>query len=230
MAPIRIPGPSEGEKLRKFYSAFGTTKFKKGEIIFLSTTEPEYAYAVRQGIVRSFSYTNSGEDRSISFVLPDELFPMYWIHYKTTDALFNYIAHTDCELYKIDRSKFHEFLSSEPDLAQLLLSHSMSDNVTKMLGIEALKQETAEHKVLFTFNNFALSYGKHTLQNLILIKIPLTQKDIASFTGLTRETVTVIIGKLKKQGIISVRRYHYTVDVTKLRDKLEIEAEAPTLN
>lgn len=215
--------------LRQFYELFRVVKFKKDELIFLASTEPTTAYAIKSGYVRSFSYTDTNDERSISFVLKNEMLPIAWIYTKSNTALFNYAAHTDCELYEIDRDKYHAFLASQPELARTMLMHSMNDLVTKKLQILALEQATAEHKILHTFNYFCIRYGKTMLQNLVIIKIPLTQKDIAGFTGLTRETVTNITIKLKQSGVLSVKKRFYTVDIEKLRQKIDTETEIPTL-
>ena len=217
-------------KLQEFYEQFRTVKFKKDEIIFLADSEPTSAYAIKKGFVRSFSYTDTNDERSISFVLKNEMLPIAWIYTKSNTALFNYIAHTDCELYEIDRDKYHAFLKYEPEFAQTMLSHTMNDLVTKKLQILALEQATAERKILHTFNYFCIRYGKVMLQNLVVLKIPLTQKDIAGFTGLTRETVTNIIIKLKRKRILAVKKRFYTVDTAKLREEIEMETEVPTLN
>lgn len=220
----------EDAKLREFYDVFRVVKFKKDEIIFLANSEPTCAYAVKSGFVRSFSYTDTDDERSISFVLKNEMLPIAWIYTKSSTALFNYIAHTDCELYEIDRDKYHEFVAHQPELAHSLLMHSVNDIVTKKLQIQALEQATAEHKILHTFNYFCIRYGKPMLKNLVVLKIPLTQKDIASFTGLTRETVTNIIIKLKQDKILTVNKRFYTIDTDRLRAEMEMESENPTLN
>lgn len=215
--------------LRQFYKQFRVVTFKKDELIFLANTEPTRAYAIKSGFVRCFSYTDTNDERSISFVQKNEMLPIAWIYTKSDTALFNYVAHTDCELYEIDREKYHEFLIHQPELAQTMLMHSMNDVVAKKLQILALEQATAEHKILHTLNHFCIRYGKPLLQNIVIIRIPLTQKDIASFTGLTRETVTNIIIKLKRQKIASVKKRFYTIDTEKLRNEIEIESEIPTL-
>ena len=232
---VRSPKPQpkvapEDAKLREFYDPFRVVKFKKDEIIFLASSEPRYAYAVKSGFVRSFSYTDTNEERSISFVLKNEMLPIAWIYTKSSTALFNYIAHTDCELYEIDREKYHVFLQHQPEFAYSMLMHSVNDIVTKKLQIQALEQATAEHKILHTLNYFCIRYGKPVLKNLIVLKIPLTQKDIAGFTGLTRETVTNIIIKLKQQRIVTVKKRIYTIDTAKLRAELEFTEEVPTLS
>jgi len=221
---------ADTEKLRSFYGQFATVKFQKNEIVYLEDIEPEYAFAVKTGFIRSFTYNEANEERSISFVLKDELFPLAWVFTKTKTPLFNYIAHTDCELYKIDIRQFNEFLAREDGLARAFLLHSMNDNVTKMLKIQALEQGTAERKILHTFNYFCISYGRKILRNLIKINVPLTQKDIASFTGLTRETTTSAITKLRRQGLLTVKRRYYTIDILRLREVLELDGESPVLN
>ena len=228
-SPAAAPSTVDGN-LQQFYELFRVVKFKKDELIFLASTEPTLAYAVKSGYVRCFSYTDMNDERSISFVLRNEMLPIAWIYTKSSTAIFNYIAHTDCELYEIDRDKYHAFLANHPDLARTMLIHSMNDLVTKKLQILALEQATAEHKILHTFSYLCIRYGKTMLQNLIVIKIPLTQKDIAGFTGLTRETVTNTTIKLKRKGILSVKKRFYTVDIHKLRQEIDIETEILTLN
>lgn len=220
----------DNRKLQEFYGQFRVVTFKKDELIFLANTEPTCAYAIKNGFVRSFSYTDTNDERSISFVLKHEMLPIAWIYSMSSTALFNYIAHTDCELYEIDREKYLKFLAKEPELSHAMLLHSTTDIVTKKLQILSLEQATAERKIMHTFNYFCIRYGKPMLQNLVIIKIPLTQKDIAGFTGLTRETVTNIIITLKRRGIISVKKRFYTVNTEKLRDRMELESEVPTLS
>lgn len=222
--------PADGERLTAFYEQFSTVTFHRNEIIYLEDIEPEYAFAVKSGFVRSFIYSEANEERSISFALKDELFPIAWVFTKAKTPLFNYVAHTDCELYKIDIAKFNEFLIAEDNLAKSLLLHSMNDNVTKMLKIQALEQGTAERKILHTFNYFCISYGQQILRNLIKIAVPMTQKDIASFTGLTRETTTGIITKLKRQGLLTVKKRYYTIDIVRLRQQLEIDNDTLILS
>jgi CRP/FNR family transcriptional regulator, anaerobic regulatory protein len=218
------------KKLRQFHELYRTVRFKKDEIIFLANTEPTCAYAIKSGFVRSFTYTDTDDERSISFVLRNEMLPVAWLYFKSNTALFNYVAHTDCELFRIKRDSYHNSLANEPEYAQTMLVHSMNDNVTKMLEIQALEQTTAERKILYTLNNFCISYGKPILQNQVIIQVPLTQRDIAGFTGLTRETVTNIIVKLKRRQVISVKRRFYTIDTVKLREHFDPEAEIPNLN
>ncbi len=217
-------------ELKKFYAHFPTVHFKKGEIIYIAASEPTHAYAVKSGYVRSYIENDNLDERSISFVLKNELFPVAWLFSKSQTALFNYSAHTSCELYRIDFDTFHTLLAKSPQFAKSMLNHVVSDNVTKMLEVQALEQSSAEARLLHTLDYFCISYGVKILKDLVKINIPLTQKELASFTGLARETVTTEIIKLKKQGLLSVKKRYYSVDTAKLRRLInEDESEVPDL-
>lgn len=204
-------------EFNKLYSTFRTRTIKKGESIYLADSEPTVAHAVKTGYVRSYTHNDNFEERSVSFVVKHELFPIAWLFSKSTTALFNYVAHTDCELYIIDPKRFHEILREYPALSSKILTHIVSDNVTKMLEIQALEQSSAASKLIATFEYFSLCYGTKLLKDLVRIDIPLTQKDLASFTGLARETVTSEIIKLKRINAIAVKKKYYTLNIVKLQ-------------
>lgn len=200
------------------YAQFRTHTIKKGETVYLADSKPSIAYAIKSGYVRSYILNDNAEERSVSFIVKNELFPIAWLFSKSDTALLNYVAHTDCELYAIEPKKFHTVLVEHPDLSTKILTHLVSDNVTKMLEIQALEQSSAASKLIATLDYFSVCYGTQLLKNTIRIDIPLTQKDLASFTGLARETVTSEIIKLKKDDAVTVKKKYYTLNVAKLKE------------
>ena len=204
------------DRVKQLYEGYRTQKFKKGETIFVRDYEPTHAYAIKSGVIRAFAYTPELEEKSVAFIVKNELFPVGWLFSKTTIALFYYVAHTDCELYVVDKDAFHQALAADSLLAHEMLGHMVNDYVTKSLHITALEQSRARLKLLYTLYNFSLRYGTSVMKDVIRINIPLTQKDLASFAGLTRETVALETLSIKKDGIISTRRKYYIVNLAKL--------------
>jgi DNA-binding transcriptional regulator LsrR (DeoR family) len=54
-----------------------------------------------------------------------------------------------------------------------------------------------------------------------MIQVPLTQQDLADFTGLTRETTNLELSKLKKGKVVVSDQKYYLVDVKKLSAKID---------
>jgi DNA-binding transcriptional regulator LsrR (DeoR family) len=56
-----------------------------------------------------------------------------------------------------------------------------------------------------------------------MIQVPLTQQDLADFTGLTRETTNLELNKLKKEKIVTSDQKYYIVNIEKLNSKVDDE-------
>lgn len=205
------------DKLEGFYTKYRRVTYKKGEIILAQGAVPGSAFAVKSGAVRLYTFTSEYAERSVSFVVSGEVFPICWLFSKTATTLFYYVAHTDCELYVIDRQAFQSEIQGSSAMSYALLDDSINDYVTKALQITALEQTRAIDRILHTFNYFCLRYGRRLMNDVVRIGIPLTQKDIASFTGLARETVAVEMSKVRSKRIFTCKNRMYTVNLTNLR-------------
>jgi len=211
------------DTLSNTYKRYRTIRYKKGDIVLMQNVVPKYAYAVKSGVMRSYTTTSDWDERSISFITENEVFPICWLFSKTSSTLYYYIAHTDCELYEIKRDDFQEFISSSASVSYALLNHSINDYVTKTLQITALEQTKAVNKILHTMNYFALRYGEELEENVIKINIPLTQKDIASFSGMARETVATELSKIREKDIVTHENKFYIVNVANLHKYIKDE-------
>ncbi|MGE5327763.1 MAG: cyclic nucleotide-binding domain-containing protein, partial [Thiobacillus sp.] len=58
---------------RSFYENYPTVKFSKGEIILHQDEVPKYVYVVKSGVVEALNFTHSGDYRSISFAIADDI-------------------------------------------------------------------------------------------------------------------------------------------------------------
>ena len=106
-----------------------------------------------------------------------------------------------------------------------LLTQSVDEAIKNQMRINALEQSKACEKVLHTIHYLALCFGRDLRQDLVEIPLPLTQQDVANFTGLTRETVSVELKKLAHQKIILYRNRCYVVLTDKLNDLLDDDYE-----
>lgn len=205
------------DQLREFYAEHRTVRYKKGEIILFQDEVPRSAFAIKSGIVRAYTITSSYTERSISFSVKDEVLPVCWLFSKTDTTLFYYVAHVDCELYVVDREAFQRKVRESTSISYMLLARSIDAYVTKELQIASLEQLRAIDRILHTMSYLCSRYGLQLMDDVVRISIPLTQKDIASFAGLARETVATEISKISHKNIISRRSKFYTVNLTNLR-------------
>src|SRR5919202_297187 len=210
-------------ELRSFYKNFPTIKVAKGDILFQQTDIPTVGYAIKRGVIRISNINVSGNEKSVSFKVSNDPLPVCWLFSKATTALFFYQAHTNCELYSISKEDFNVYLKKNQAFALEVVDILAGAYVNTSLQIDALIQTRAYVKLLYTFRHLCLRYGHDIQANMSQIQIPFTQQELANYTGLTRETITLELNKLKAQRIVSYSHQYYSVNTKKINDLIEDE-------
>ena len=207
--------------LRTFYDRFPVTKIPKGEVILQQGDTPRHGFAVKRGVIKITNVSSDGNEKIISFKITNDMFPISWLFSKTDSALFYYQAHTDCELYSIDKSVVEKQLKTDSDLTHALLDKQINNFISYSLQIDALVQSKASVKLLYIFRYLSLRFGTRMGSGFMRIQVPLTQSELANLTGLTRETTVLELHKLKQSEIISSRHKYYTVNISKLSSHID---------
>lgn len=211
--------------LQPFLKRYGVQRYGKGDVILQQDCEPTCALVVKQGIVKTYNLTSQGEEKPIGFGVKNELFPLGWIFNKIKKAQYYYEALSDCEVYLVPKTDLLEYIHQNPEAMRQILNRMVIDTLSRQMRINALGQSKASDKVLHTIHYLALCFGRDLKTDIVEIPLPLTQQDVANFTGLTRETVSVELKKLASQKIIFQRNRNYVVLTDRLNDLLDDEYE-----
>lgn len=200
---------SPSEKIKKYAQV---RAYKKGANIFFQGEVPRRGVMVADGIVRSYTITTSGEERTIAFFTKDDILPLSWLMETTTTSLFYYEAVTDVRTLQFSREDFKKHVINTHAALMGMFDTLSKDHTAAMLRVNGLAQSRAEEKVAFTLYYLVFRYGeRHQNDSFHTIKIPLRHTTIAGLVGLSRESTTKILGALQKQGIIDYNRGTYKV-------------------
>lgn len=191
-----------------------TVRFiKKRAVLFYQGEVPRQAHIIRQGLVKTYTITASGEERIVCLHSRGDIFPLPWIFDETPNSLFYYEAATDCEIMSVPKPTFTKLLANNPVLLRALLKFVASEYTTLLLHITALEQSHAAEKIGFTLYYLLFHYGKRLKSGNYVIDLKLTHPMIASLVGLSRESVVINLRLLKRKGIIQF--HHFTYEVNK---------------
>lgn len=211
--------------LQKFLETHTIKSYQRGDVIVQQDMEPTCAYAIKKGIIKTYNLTAKGEEKPVGFGTKKELFPLSWIFDKIHKAQYFYEALSDCELYAVPKTQLVEFIKNNPRAMFQLLDRCVWEAMTNEMRINALGQSKASDKVLHIIHYLSLCFGRDLQTNIVEIPLPLTQQDIANFTGLTRETISVELKKLATQKIMFSRNRSYVVLTDRLNRLLDDEYE-----
>jgi CRP/FNR family transcriptional regulator len=193
------------------------TRFvKKGSILLYQGEIPRTAFIIRRGLVRVYTITTSGEERTIALHGKGDIFPLPWIFGEVTNTLFYYEAMADSEVVTAPKNYILEAVANNPELTATILKFSINEYTALLLRITALEQSRAAEKIGLTLYYLIFRHSIEKAPGMYTIDIKMTQSMIASLVGLTRESTAVNLKLLKKKDIIQYSKFTYVIDKVKL--------------
>lgn len=207
---------------REFLEGYPLKAFKKGDSILEQGEVPACGYVVKEGFVKTFDISPTGDSLPISFDHQYEVIPMAWVFSHVETAPYFYEAFTDCEVWCVPREDFIAFLKKNANSQFVIFNFFVKRYLlTMQMKMLSLEQARAADKILYLLKFLTMRFGGDKTDGLIEIDLPLTQQDIASSAGLTRETASIELKRLEKLGVISYDRQEYAVDLAKLDAAIE---------
>jgi CRP-like cAMP-binding protein len=203
------------EQIREIERQSKLKRFDAGSPIYLPSQPADSVMLVADGLVKICHLTGDGKAATLAFVAPGEMFGEL--------ALFEPGQRGEyCEaveattLVRIPREAIQDLMQNTLDVAL---------KVTKLVGLRRRRIENRLRNLLFTSNQERLT---HLLLDLaeqfgtaaeegIRLRLKLSHQELASLIGTTRETVTILLGKMKNAGLVTGRRQNVILtDVTRL--------------
>lgn len=178
----------------------------------ISAEEPgEVVYIIFEGTVKIYVTHADGTDVIIAFGGPGDVEgEMSVIDSASRSA--NIVTQEQTTVLWLDRLSFQECLRSMPATTYNLM-RIISDRLRLANErIQALCALDVYGRVARQILAFGRQYGKPNDQGELVIALRLTQSDLASLVGATRERVNQVIASFKQRGYISIdRNYRITI-------------------
>lgn len=201
--------------LKNYFSRFVPINYRRGQTIIRPEDTPQGIYYVKKGFVRVYNISEAGKETTLNLLTQGDCFPLVWAICESPNNYF-FEAYTNCILYRSPRGDLIRFLkNSKSELFNLIKTTLLSIN-SKLNIINYLLGGSAKTKVAATLYNLARQFDKKAAEK-IEINLPLTHNSIATLTGLTRETISLIMEEFVKEGIINYKGRKIVIeDVEKL--------------
>lgn len=206
--------------LQALFSNFPLLTYKKGEVIVSQGEVPRSTFIIKTGLIKTYNLTVSGQERLIDINTNHDIFPDTWIFGKSSGAIYFYEALEDCTIYTVPRSVLLELMNERSDLLRVLLERYLGTSISQYMRINALTHSIAGEKLLHMLRYLCVRFGKTTRNGNIELQIHLNHTLLADLMGISRETATNELIKLKKRGIIDYDRKQMTVDPNALSEAI----------
>ena len=193
------------EEASRLSSVAWRRQFSAGQIIHAEGEKPAYFCAIVTGVVKLVKSLPNGNRQIVGLLLPGDFLGRPF----GQDSRSSAVAATEVGLCTFPRSIVESLARESRTLENWLLNH-VSDGLEKAQDwIMLLGRMTAEQRIA----TFILSTLRSTRSpddatpepcGEILIELPLSRTEMADYLGLTIETVSRQIARLRERGVITV--------------------------
>ncbi len=189
------------KKLHDFFKKSELTVYKKGQIILKPDDLSRNVFYIEKGFVRVYSLTEWGEEKLFLIYKEDEIFPLFWL-FDNLPLIRFYEAINIVHIRKVSKNDFLKFIELHPDAHMELTKKLVAMFDILINRIDSLEYTNVYARVVSRLLYLAKRFGI-TQDGKVIIKVPISHKDLASSIGATRETVSRDIEKLEKKGLIA---------------------------
>lgn len=175
---------------------------RRRRFVYRASDEADALFVIVSGRIKLCRIESETHREAVIDILPQgSLFGESALYSKAGRRENSAVAYESCTLLKIPAVNFKLALAGEPEL---------HDYTLRLIG---LRLERAERRLAdFALNaiparldrllaDFSDRYGVHESEG-VLIDIPLPHREIASIVGSTRESVTVRLNAMRREGTI----------------------------
>lgn len=190
---------------------------EKGEVLFLEGDLADNIYFIKEGIIKVFVLTSSGREKILALLgAGDFLGEMAIIDDQPRSATAQALEKS--QVMVLNKDSFCTQIKKDPLLAykiiQMLVSRLRQTDQQLMFQVS----KSAYHKVGKGILDLAEKYGQNVDKGL-LISLRITHQDLASFSGVARETATRVLQHFINQGLLTINRNYLLIkDLEKFRD------------
>jgi CRP/FNR family transcriptional regulator len=188
-----------------------------GQTIIVEGDRRTHAYRVLAGAVRLYKSLPDGRRQVIDFLVAGDCFGLLGIEHYT----YSVEAIVRSTVARYPRANIETAVRSNPQFAVRLLEFAETDLERAHVQMLLLGRKSAEEKVAAFLMRFA-SRRDNAADGRLVIRLPVSRQDMADYLGLTIETVSRTLSRLRQDGLIALESRQQVV----LERPLELEALA----
>lgn len=192
----------------------------KGEVLTMEGDRLSQIASVTKGVVKMTKSLSDGREQIVGLAFASDLVGRPFAH----DSSVRVEAATDVTLCSFDKPQFERLLAQHPNIESAVLKAKLNELDAAKDWMLLLGRKSAQERVATLLSMLAARQADEdrmagqTITGVV-IELPLSRKEIASYLGLTLETVSREFSKLRKAGIIDVSGVH-TISIPRV-DRLD---------
>ena len=181
---------------------------QKGEYLYRERDAFSAVYAVRSGVVKAYRLTGDGQEQITGFYFPGEILGMDGI--SSDKYASSAKALETAAVCEIPFNRLEELSTQLPSMQRHFFQLMSQEIISDQQLITLLSKNSAEERVASLLISISARNARRNLSRT-QFRLPMSRTDIGNFLGLTIETVSRVMSRFSKQGLIEVDNKEITL-------------------
>lgn len=177
--------------------------YQKGQVLVYAADQLPQVYILKSGVIKLYDLDAQGDEKIVHLLGAPTVFPLAILAASEQTSQLSYSTLTDCELYLIPSSAFHQELTSNSELALWLIHWFSNETREYMKRISSLERTATDDKLLAALAFLARRFGQLDKKSgYCQIDFPVSHQMLADLIGVTRESTTLAVQELQKARLV----------------------------
>lgn len=177
-------------------------RYRRGSTIFFEGDPGDSLLIIVSGAVKIYKAAEDGREKTLTILEKGDFFGEMGV-FDGAPRSAAAEALSDCEVLIIDRSRFLDLLDATPGLATDV-ALALAERLRRANDdLERLAFRDARGRVIEALLQLSRAHGERTDRG-VRLTLRLTHQELASYIGVTRETVTRLLAELQESRLVLV--------------------------
>jgi CRP-like cAMP-binding protein len=205
LAAVPLFAGLDSAALESLARAVRPRRFRRGEVVFHLGDPGDALFVVSTGAVKITLPSESGDEAIIATLRPGDFFGELAL-LDGAPRSATAVALEPTETLVLPREPFRALVAMEPAIRDALLAALARELRRLTVHVEELHFLDIAGRLAARLAHLAAEHGKPGPDGALRLDAPLTQTDLASMVGCTRQSVNKLLGLFVGDGLIALDR------------------------
>ncbi len=188
------------KKVEDFFSSYPKRSYEQGEHLILADDDPVGVFYLLSGQVRQYDISGNGDEIVVNVFKPGAFFPMSWAVNRTPNEYF-FAAASQVQVRIAPAAETVRFVKDNPSVLFDLLGRVYLGTDGLLRRLAHVMGGNAQSRLLFEIALQARRFGQPSSKGFL---VKLNESELGARAGLSRETVSRELKKLKERKLIKI--------------------------
>ncbi|MBC2460570.1 Crp/Fnr family transcriptional regulator [Clostridium beijerinckii] len=190
------------DELVEIVNKINHKEFNKGDVIFTEGNIANTLYFINEGKIKLYKYTKDGKEQILHILSEGDFFGELEL-IKPSKYRFNSKAIEDAKICTLTKEEMKDIMMKNPEIGIKVLE-TVGERLSKVENlVQNLATNDVDSRMAYLIIELMEKYGENVEGN-ISVKLPISREDMASYIGVTRETISRKLKKLEDENLIKI--------------------------